>query len=293
MEIISWDFSSGEIELLSTTEYTGREFWNPSPKICSGTAAAQVYNLLRDEKMCVVVDWRAQRYCEILSPVCPLRLGPHSFHAQCFQGPNFRMELVSGYLVLTWLTGRNTHEFRVIPIASLSGLWTTVGQQNTADPVLLSDVAHVASHTVTSMGGIASEVMLAVHESPLQCGTYRVWIYIPYSELRAFGGSTARALMCRFRLCLPRTNNRLFTWKQQSCTPAAANSRNSIITYSGHTKAYGEPHRIFPPDIHSAPIILEPPHAWWSADLAPYSGGVGYATERYIGSRLCVVLSYF
>ncbi|KAJ7080101.1 hypothetical protein C8R44DRAFT_862919 [Mycena epipterygia] len=270
MEVISWDFSTGEIDLLSTTEYAGREFWHPSPKLCSGVAAAHVYNLLRDEKMCLIVDWRAQRYCEIMAP-----------------GPNFRVELIPGYLILTWLTGRDTQGIRVIAIASLSGFWTPVVQQNTTYPTLLSDITHVASHTVTSTGGITSEVILAVHESPLQCGIYRVWIYIPYSEPRVLGGSTPRALMCRFQLSLPRTNDYQFTWEQRSCTPAAPTPRTNIISYSGHTRAHVGPHRIFPPDIHSAPIILNLPHAWLSADLAPYSGGVWYPLGE------TVVLSYF
>ncbi|KAJ7139145.1 hypothetical protein C8R44DRAFT_727254 [Mycena epipterygia] len=89
VEVISWDFATGVIELLSRTEHTGCTFW--TPKICSDIAAAHVYHSVRDqsqEGMYVIIDWRAQQYCEILPPR----------HNVC-------LELIPGHLILTWSSG--------------------------------------------------------------------------------------------------------------------------------------------------------------------------------------------
>ncbi|KAJ7110475.1 hypothetical protein C8R44DRAFT_800081, partial [Mycena epipterygia] len=272
VEIVSWNFATGVIELLSKIDCTGGHFGHPSsPKICFGIAAARVSG---DETMYAIIDWRAQQYCLI---ICP--------RWDC------QTELIPGYFILSWTSGR-TQEIRVFAMTSLSILWTPVAQHNMLNPVLPSNLPHVASHIVKVKGRIVRlDVIFAVHESPLQCGTYRVWIYIPYSKPRVLGSSTARALMCRFRLSLPGTSGSQFTWQQQSCIPVVAALRTYRISYSGHTKAEiwaTEPpnHQIFPQE-YSAPIILQISAPRGSADPAPYSGAVGYATEQTF------VLSYF
>ncbi|KAJ7133328.1 hypothetical protein C8R44DRAFT_849458 [Mycena epipterygia] len=287
LQVIKWDFTTGVTELLSSTECIGFKVKVASqyrPKICSGITAARCYQ----SNLYVIIDWHEQQYCKILcSPD----------HDESIP----RMELIPGHLIFTWTVGM-TQKIQVIAIASLSGLWTPVVQQNMVDPVLLSTIPHVASHTITSKSGITSrEVTLAVHESPLQCGTYRVWIYIPYSEPRGLGGSTHRALMCRFRLSLPSISSRQLAWLQQSCAPAAAPVLACwgmlAISYSGHTKAqlWGrESQRIFPPDIHSAPLILKIPE-YSRSDITPYSGTVGYTAGNTVGyvPGDTFVLSYF
>ncbi|KAJ7085531.1 hypothetical protein C8R44DRAFT_821395 [Mycena epipterygia] len=274
VEVISWDFATAVIQLLSKIECTGDHFDTLfSPKICFGVAAALLFGD-GDEEMYAIIDWRAQQYCLI---VCP--------RSDC------QMELIPGYFILSWTAGR-TQEIEVFSMTSLSCLWTPVVQHNMADPVLLSNLPHIASHTVKVKGKIVRhDVIFAVHKSPLQRGTYRVWIYIRYSEPRVLGGSTTRALMYRFRLSLPGTSDRQFTWQQQSCTTVPTNVRSYRISYSGHTTGEiwaTEPpnHLIFPPE-YSAPIILQIPETPWSAQPVPYSGAVGYATEQTF------VLSYF
>ncbi|KAJ7080100.1 hypothetical protein C8R44DRAFT_824431 [Mycena epipterygia] len=274
VEIISWDFATGMIKLLSRTEYTGCDFWNP--KICSDIAAARVYDSAQNKIMYVIIDWHAQQYYEILPP-----------------GPNFRVELIPGYLILTWTSGM-LQEIRVVAITSLPGSWTPVVERNAASPVQLSDIPPIASHTVKSAGEIVGPALIfGVHESPLQYGTYRMWICLPYftPRPRLSGSFTNHELLCRFRLCLPTTSGNQFTCQQQSRVQRASNFRTSRISYSGHTKGpiwatHIPGHLIFPPTIHSAPIMLQIPEDS-SADIAPYSGAVAYFTAQ------AFVLSYF
>ncbi|KAJ7144510.1 hypothetical protein C8R44DRAFT_865421 [Mycena epipterygia] len=280
VEVISWDFATGITELLSVTECPHSQFRTLPPIICGDFALVQMYHQSLLADIYAIIDWRAQKYCKILYP-----------------SPNgsFRMELIPGYVVLTWLAGRKTQELRVVALASLSASqWTPVAQRNTADPVSLWNKPHVAE-TVKSQGGtIRPGVTMEVHQSPLQRDTYRLWLSIPYSATRVPGAATKRALLCSFRLSLPGADNRKLTLQRRTCAPTAPDAPNagiSGIAYSGHRKArLGDAgtHRIFPPDrVHSAPITLQIPEAWWSAALVPYSGAVGYITAQTF------VLSYF
>ncbi|KAJ7085537.1 hypothetical protein C8R44DRAFT_893826 [Mycena epipterygia] len=287
VEVITWDFATGVIELHSVLP--GRVA-DPCPTIGGDFAVLRAQWPSEDPDdpdLYIVIDWRAGKYCKILYP--------HT-ERNCIQ-------IIPGYLIFTW-SSNGKQEIRVVPIVSLSqsGSWTPVVEHNAHDPVLLSTLPHVASHTVKPMdgiikhkGGIFHSVRVGVHESPLQYGTYRLWFYIGYyHKSRVFGGYTRRALLCRFRLSLPGTCGRQFTWQQQRCAPARTDrGDNYNISYSGHSDSavVAGTHRIFPPDIHSPPIILETPRgSWsqlWSSGLAPYSGAVEYVAQQTL------VLSYF
>ncbi|KAJ7092227.1 hypothetical protein C8R44DRAFT_990332 [Mycena epipterygia] len=275
VEVISWDFATGVIELLSTTEYTGCEFRNPSPKICSGVATAHAYSWARDEKLYVIVDWHAQRGCEILPA-----------------GPNFRVELIPGHLIFTW-TSDIIQEIRVVAMTSFSGSWIPVVQRNTAHPVLLSNLPHAASHGIKlqERGAIVRPggVTLMVYENPLHCGTYRAWLSIAYSATGVLTGVTMRAMLCSFLLSLVGAGRRTLTMHRRSCAPATPNTayaRTWEISYSGHAKSPLAPemHRIFPPD-NSAPLILNIPEGSWSAHLLPYNGAVGFVAIQTFVAR--------
>ncbi|KAJ7080105.1 hypothetical protein C8R44DRAFT_895489 [Mycena epipterygia] len=212
----------------------------------------------RDERMYVIIDWRAQQYCEILPP-----------------GRNFRVKLIPGYLILTWTSGM-LRDIRLVAITSLSGSWTPVAPSNTANPVQPSNIPHVASHTVKvkgSGGSIQAVVTSPVYEDPLHCGSYRLWLSIPYTAGTSRGQFTIRPRSRAFA-----TTNTGFpgTWE---------------ISYSGHAKSSQllddkDIHRIFPPD-NSTPINLAIPEASRTAYILPYNGTVALVTARPL------VLSYF
>ncbi|KAJ7139146.1 hypothetical protein C8R44DRAFT_867309 [Mycena epipterygia] len=257
VEVISWDFTTGLTEVLSRTECTGSQFSSPAlPQICSGIAAARVLHPLWEE-MYVIIDWRAQRYCKILSPAT--------------NGLDCQMAIIPGYF-----HGLGWHHA-------------------IADPVLLSNMPHAAFHAIKIKGGIIrpAAVTFAVYKNPLHGGTYRAWLSIPYSAPGVLGGVVTRALLFNFRLSLPDAGGGQFTLHQRSCAPATPNAAYpgiSGISYSGHAKSSlwdSGKHRIFPPDTHSAPVILQIPDTSLSAHLVSYNGAVGYVTAQTF------VLSYF
>ncbi|KAJ7145524.1 hypothetical protein C8R44DRAFT_755481 [Mycena epipterygia] len=223
--------------------------------------------------MYVVVDWRAQQYCKILCT------------NQGFNS-DISMELIPGYLIFTSThpSGR-TQEMRVCSTSSLAA-WTPVGQHNMTGALGLSNIPHVALSTIKIKGAPMGPGLIAVHENPLQRGTYRVWLSILRCVPRAREDSTYRALLCRFRLSLPQPGERQFTWRQQRCNPAEWNPRQHLgISFSGHTPAaYWSPavnQRIIPPEVPPTPVIVEIPEGMdrVGTHVAPYSGALTYFTK--------------
>ncbi|KAJ7126007.1 hypothetical protein C8R44DRAFT_979919 [Mycena epipterygia] len=279
VEIISWDFATGVTEQLSVTQYTDSELdYNSSPTICGSLALVRTYRRSSGTHIHSFIDFRAQRQCK-------LRLLSH-----------VNSELVPGYFLHTTTSfSDNTQEIRLYSIASLSNFWTPVGDLNTTDALALSNILHVASTTIKLKGAPLRPGVIAVHEDPLQCGTYRVWLYNDYSEPRRLGGSTYRAQMSRFCLSLPATDGRQFTWRQKHCTPAERHERTRGISYSGHTPANfywapsGTQQRLLQPRIRPAPVVVEMIERMvcdWEK-VAPYSGALTYFLD---GS---LVLYYF
>lgn len=138
---------------------------------------------------------------------------------------------------------------------------------------------------------------MAVHESPLQRGSYRVWLSIPYHAILD-GDATKRLMLFSFRMSTaPGTGGSQFTWKQRSSVLGAPNERADRISYSGHrsghrhTQVLVEPNnglrRILQPDVHSSPITLEIPEGTRGAHLVHHSGALTYTTTKTI------VLRYF
>ncbi|KAJ7106994.1 hypothetical protein C8R44DRAFT_885676 [Mycena epipterygia] len=281
IEIIHWDFGTGETELLSTTACTNYQMCL-SPKICSGLAAVRVYQRLAE--MYVIIDWHAHKYCKI---ICPDNVGF-----------DFCMELIPGFFIVTARPSSPnlTTEIRVGSVASLSGSWVSlpVGQHNTVEPLPFSSLSLVASNTVTLKDAGIKSGRMEVHESPLQRDTYRVWLRIPYFVPGARGqrGSTHRALICSFNLSTSGSGGSQFSWNQRSSVAAAPDTRADGISYSGHTQTriWFEPNgtqTIFQPENHSALITLEMPEGTQSTCFVSHSGTLVYFTMQ------TVVLRYF
>ncbi|KAJ7110981.1 hypothetical protein C8R44DRAFT_856762 [Mycena epipterygia] len=162
----------------------------------------------------------------------------------------------------------STHLLKIRVIASLSDYWIPLELEenhNTADPVQLLDIPRVALSTIEFKVAPGRTAVIAVHESPLQRETYRVWLHITYFEPRVLGGFTDSALLCRFRLSIPGIAGGQFSWRQQSSTPVEREPQHRLrgISYSGHALALHwspvESQRVLPPEIPPAPIIVGTP----------------------------------
>ncbi|KAJ6555462.1 hypothetical protein DFH09DRAFT_1165426 [Mycena vulgaris] len=278
VEIVRLDLVNGNMELVSTTACPEAYFESePSTKICGGIVAVGMIHRRLWAETYMIIDWRTQRYCSIKAPV----------------GSKFLMELVPGHLIFT-LTSPSyaTQEICVSPIASLPNFWSS-GDHHTTDLIPVSDVPVVASHTIKPRNALISRlrryrIELVAHESPLQRGTYRVWLYIPYICPRILENPVERALLYSFRLSLPGAFGRELTWRERSCAPGQPDTCYRGISYSGHTQALGNfGQQIFPPETYPAPILVDGPQGpWWNwAHLAPYSGALTYLTGKTLVVR--------
>ncbi|KAJ7110517.1 hypothetical protein C8R44DRAFT_883653 [Mycena epipterygia] len=287
VEVVSWDFATGVTEMLSLIECTNSDFQAPPfPKICSDVAVVHMYEGPLWVEIYVIINWREQRYCKIL---CPIHIGS-----------NFYMELIPGHFILTWTpSSGTTHKIAVGAIASLSGFSTPMGQ-NTAVPVLFSDIPDITSHTIKPNGELIrprARIQIAVHESPLQRGTYLLWLDIQYYGPAGIGSTSPEdlSLLCSFRLSLPGTGGRRCRVQQRSCAPAIHCTRIGGISYSGHTQsrywsALVGRLRIFPPAIHPTPIMVQIseadiPFPSSPLHLAPYSGMLAYVVQHTLFLR--------
>ncbi|KAJ7110395.1 hypothetical protein C8R44DRAFT_742886 [Mycena epipterygia] len=283
VEVATWDFGTGITELLSMTECAESRFHVAFlPTICRGFAAVRMYSLPSWVEMYLVIDFHTQRCCKIL-------LSSHI-------GSNFRMELVPEYFILTLTPPAGAiQEIRVCAIASLHDFWAPVGQYSAAAPVALSNISHVASSTIKQKGVLIRRralMQMVVLENPLQSGSYRVWLYLPYFVTSVLGRVINRAQLCSFCLALPEAGGRQLIWRKRSCVPATTEAPDLGITYSGHTQArMWRPgsQRIYPPKIHPVPILVEGVGSEFAANLhlAPYSGALASLSKH------AFVLRYF
>ncbi|KAJ7084720.1 hypothetical protein C8R44DRAFT_894149 [Mycena epipterygia] len=292
MEIISWDFATGTTELHAATEYSDSPFnIRTLPNICGDFVTTQMDC---SPPVCIMINYRAQNFCKV---ICPSHFD--------FR---WRLELIPGHFIFTSTSSsRRTLEIYVGEIASLSDFWVPMERYKTVDPILLSDIPRVISSTVKSKGMLVRSTLMAVHESPLDLGTYRVWLHVQFASRAGLDACPERALLCGFRLSLPGPGRRQVTWEHRSCAPAAPTLCTGGISYSGHTQGRiagtGATHIFSPDNAHSTPITLQIPQQLWSARLVPYGGALaggwekenekvelhpGFRTMFRFYSRLCI-----
>ncbi|KAJ7110516.1 hypothetical protein C8R44DRAFT_883652 [Mycena epipterygia] len=277
VHIVSWDFVTGMTELLSATRWTYSPFHIQTlPNICGNFAVVRTYYTPLWADMCIIIAFRAQKYCKIF---CPSHVGT-----------NFSLELVPDYFILTWTPSGKNQKIRVGTITSLSSSWAPMGQHNSAPPILLAHIPHVASHTIKLKGRPRLPIQIAVHEGPLERGTYRMWLRIPHSGTRVLGGAVRGAFLCSFRLSLPGAGHHQLAFRQRSCVSSTSNMPDPGISYSGHTHPWGMVtihrmlgpefiSRILPPDADPIPIVVEGSGSE-SQTVTPYSGALASVTQR-------------
>ncbi|KAJ7445077.1 hypothetical protein FB451DRAFT_1293305 [Mycena latifolia] len=125
---------------------------------------------------------------------------------------------------------------------------------------------------------------LAAHESPLERGSYRVWLYLPYSYVDT-GGSHALALLYGYHLRIPSASRAQVTFHRRSCAPIAPKLSVPSFTYSGHA-LFGT-QRIVSSERPDVVIRTDLTDVIGLVRLSPYSGAFTYPTSK------ALVVSYF
>jgi hypothetical protein len=210
------------------------------------------------------------------------------------QHSHLAVSLVPDHAIVTWITRSEATNIKTIAMASLS--WSAVGKDNSASPISAADFLPTALTIIPPRNGLFSgtpsyPVELAVRESPLQSGTYRVWLHIPSISRGCLGDYVECAFLYRFTLSLPGLSGSGLAWRQGDCLPAQPHARYSGITYSGYNWSLGRlGHELIAPGKPPVPISFANEPRWWNwAHLAPYGGALTY----HHGKDEPLVVHYF
>lgn len=192
------------------------------------------------------------------------------------------MDLVPGYMIVTETSPASTiQEISVSSIAALVQHWKPVplGERIDTDAAVIPimTIPKVVSDTVKVGLGAYTNFALAALESPLERGTYRVWLYVPHLSVTL--PYRARAVLCSYWLVLPSAgvsaHGTQATWRRRSHMPSSPIlDYPMVLTYSGHTyTGLG----IMQPGKAAVIAADLGDHGHW-VHITPYSGALTYST---------------
>ncbi|KAJ6563297.1 hypothetical protein DFH09DRAFT_1315482 [Mycena vulgaris] len=127
---------------------------------------------------------------------------------------------------------------------------------------------------------------MSVHESPLQRGTYRIWLYVSAKKPGTPLHPSAAAL-CSYDVAIsPGHRPR---WRSRPLVPTQRHMHYRGITYSGHAQVFRRKQQILPPALTAAggEVDLGDNGVDDFVDVAAYSGALTYTTQQEI------VIHYF
>ncbi|KAJ7148118.1 hypothetical protein C8R43DRAFT_1129268 [Mycena crocata] len=218
----------------------------------------------------------------------------------------FQLKLIPGFIIFAE-SGVSRAQLAICAVEALSGHWQRTDDCRTIEPVPVELLPTLASHSLALPCDYSNpysrsdphpakprprRLEIVIHDSPLQRGLYRVWVYTHWSE-------AADMLRQSFHLDVERNNPTLPSNLHDS-TEVVLRPRGKYVTakvewhweqcmwYSGHRATLvRDRYRIFPPGLgfdFRQPVV-EGCHNL--LDVAPYSGGIVWASDS------AVVISYF
>jgi hypothetical protein len=119
----------------------------------------------------------------------------------------------------------------VYPIATFGSTWQSVSKLNNLTYLSVTQFTPIVLETPNQFIEPIEIPKLLIYESPLQCGTYKIVLYICYLK----GGVGDRALIFRYKCTVHAPG---FRWTSSGATPAAPNLSvcPGRSTYSGYVR---------------------------------------------------------
>jgi hypothetical protein len=152
------------------------------------------------------------------------------------------MTLIRDHVLFLANNASGAPEINVINSTALSSHWRYVADDPTLDIVYTSQVQAIIRESITFhkcarfRGPFKRE--LCAYESPLEEGTYRIWMtlggYVPYNR----SSLKPNTVICSYRLSLPKRTGDRTTWQQRTAASANPNRNVTGISYSGHSIGY-------------------------------------------------------
>ncbi|KAJ7441299.1 hypothetical protein B0H11DRAFT_524385 [Mycena galericulata] len=123
-----------------------------------------MYNRPRWSEMHIIINWRTQQYCKITTPI----------------GSRVVADLLPGHFILITTTLEPVqYRINVYDRKSLTTCWSPLGKITAEDAVYFPVVSQTIKAADISHSPSDMPITMAVHESPLESGVYRLWLHLP------------------------------------------------------------------------------------------------------------------
>ncbi|KAJ6599909.1 hypothetical protein DFH09DRAFT_1355927 [Mycena vulgaris] len=261
IEIVHLDLRTGAFETIhaAPTHETFRS--NPffNFRLCGDFATVGLRQDFVSE--CMVINWRKNTSFRLTSSN-PLLV-----------------EIIPGYLIFTTraVAGEQVvgQDLYVSTLDSLEKCWAGPTGAASDHPISVHDLPTVISER-TSLKN-PTMALLTVHESVVQRGTYRFWLYLSDQK---------RATLQSYRLALGRD---VFDWRYGTYRDAEPNTISATISHSGHraVRMDGDRVRIIPPSREDKHLMIDLPGVGERVGLSAYNETLSYTTSS------SVVVLYF
>ncbi|KAJ7107394.1 hypothetical protein C8R44DRAFT_987028 [Mycena epipterygia] len=254
VDIVDLDLETGISQNLLTIHITeARFYWIPS--ICGDIIALSMGSEY------FLINWCTNSCCK-LSP----RLGS-----------GLSLRLIPGYMILVESIAASkepTAGIRICDVATLFPHWHSIEDSHTIQPVSVDTLPTLLSRPIPLPPNCKSGPKMALHESPLQAGLYRLWVYPLWPE-----GISSNIVRHGYHTVLDHTG---ITLHQRTEEAAQVRSHSEWwVWYSGHrllAYLYGGSW-ISPPGLEpKRSVALSETHRRPLA-LSPYSGALMYASD--------------
>ncbi|KAJ7861150.1 hypothetical protein B0H13DRAFT_1900621 [Mycena leptocephala] len=222
-----------------------------------------------DQSYCILMNWKTNSQ---------FTLAPDTSDS-----PYFVLPLVPNYLFILTNGASGEPCISIVKNTALSSHWRSIADPTTHDLVYPSQLEAIISESITfgNFGRRRPPLgrKLCVYESPLEEGTYRIWVGLSSG---IFSWSTnswsERGVICSYYLSLPTRDGDTTTLR--TSTSASTNpTRNygaSPISYSGHTVGHASDgqHKIYGPSDSTMDLPVDFTRRSSYAHLSTYSGAL-------------------
>ncbi|KAJ7665993.1 hypothetical protein DFH06DRAFT_264432 [Mycena polygramma] len=240
VRVMKLDFDTGSSKTLFSNELADvTSYGFTDARICGDIACAVLQHwqngLDFPDNYCMLINWKTNSQLKLTSA---LSASP------------FLVTLIPNHVLFLTKDASGSPTVDVINnSAALFSHWRHVN-----DPILETVytsqlTAVVSEHITLSTPGSLRRPWkreLCAHESPLEEGTYRVWVSLSgYSP----SSSKQRAVIYSYHLSLPKKEGEKLVWRPRTTSATIPNrtGNSSGISYSGHTARYSVGHSIVGP----------------------------------------------
>ncbi|KAJ7185778.1 hypothetical protein C8R46DRAFT_1207896 [Mycena filopes] len=253
-------------------------------KICGPLASARVLECYGNDRRerCILINWETKSQVILTSTTLTYPL---------------LVALIPNHVLFLTNNASSHPEVRVIHTpTTLASHWRPAAFDRVLDSIDISKLEPVICESITFgkpgrfRGGYYRRELCA-YGSPLEEGTYRVWISLHGSYKPQLSAKYGPGVICSYHLSLPKNAGDRPLWQQRTAAfvkvEIGLDLHESGIAYSGHRQQYHrypDHYTIFAPRNPPHLAVLPDPNGSHYAHLSTYGGALTYfnANERTV-----------